>query len=104
MVNGVCVPAWSCLPWKRASDVPSGPLVALSVLSCTCRRMVLHPFRRDGWNPPPRLKCTTSLKEESHHHLAHQMRCNKNSELSSTVVAVSVTRVFMTASLFSSML
>ena len=34
----------------------------------------------------------------------HQMRRNKNSELSSTVAAVSVTRVFMTASLFSSML
>ncbi len=64
--------------------------------------MVLHPFRRDGWNPPPRLKCTTSLKGEPHHQSAHQMRCNKNSELSSTLGAVSVTRVFMTASLFSS--
>src|SRR6476660_2524724 len=103
MVNDVSVPAWPCLSWKRASDVPSRPFVALSVLSCTCRRMVLHPFRRDGWNPPPRLKCTTSLKEESHHQSAHQMRCNKHSELSSTMVAVSVTRVFMTAP-FSSML
>jgi hypothetical protein len=79
-------------------------VVALSVLSYTCRRLVLHPVRQDGWNPPPRLKCTTSLKEEPHHQSAYQMRRNKKSELSSTVVTVSVTRVFMTASLFSSML
>jgi len=77
---------------------------ALSVLSCTYRRLVLPSVCRDGWNPPPRLKCTTSLKEELHHQSAHQMRRNKNSELNSTVVAVSVTRVFMTTSLFSSLL
>src|SRR6185312_12138820 len=60
----------ACLPWKRASDVPSEPFVALSILSCTYRRLVLYVFGRDGWNPPPRLKCTTRLNEALHHQSA----------------------------------
>ena len=51
-----------------------------------------------GWNPPLRLKSTTtSSKEEPCHRRPHQIRRNKSSELNSTVIATSVTRVFMAA-------
>ena len=50
-----------------------------------------------GWDPPLRLKCTTSLKSRRV-IIRHQMRRNSSSELNSTVVAVSVIIVVMTAS------